>query len=945
MINLKGILLTISFVFVLSGCDVKESYNDDSCIKTLNDLRINGEYSYSKATGDVCHSLDISARKYKSSASSEAFIYPYSENAFLHEDTAQRYNTQAIQKNESAQSQIKKKEKIMNLSLVSIPLLICLVLFLLHTYFYQDKKQSKKNSVIQFILFFSILWFLVLLFTYAEYAQIAQVRSSIWSANKVARITMISELKKDERTSTQVLANSTDNEALKDIMDFNKLFTCISNNQIYHIETRQYWFDHFKTDKDLSEFYYRKNVPYIIDVDKSDERKIGYRLGKVGQLVGIEVKNCGDVKFPVMNISESLFDKMIKIKLKDILHNAITQRKYAENLELIKNAYITEYGSTIPVIRDYEIIIDFFSQEYLKGVIFGSIKTEGKYNKQVVIERNFDNLYELQSNSEKIVENIKGERCIANGEFLKKTKESVQKYFQDSDEDRMIHQFDCVSFENDTVAPISSFAYRYEDNESIVKSLVEDYRSSSNALAKQQGEYLKAEYVKVAKGHLKALEGFTSHEMRLVHLYNQGGEAQSEFISFIKRKSNEHTKTYARLIDVSMFDISQALPDFTADDEPMVETTISMVNEHLASLIDQIDLDIENMSNDITSTMLEYNLDDSTLLDNALEGNTKAIKASFTNYADNAASKLNRINRFVCNGDVETCNDVQDDFDGVREWNQSLNDMREEGTKLLTVGLTAYGASTAISAFLDFGKHNDKNNIKATFGKSSKVLVFKSLIDVIKAGAKLVTYLGAALIIASAMMEFIYFIPSIVSTFYYATQYYFFEYFIYSAIFFLSVSLMTSFSVEKQKKMLLRFIMMYFSPIFMSAIIPIVSYLFFIFVELILNYLPTISSMNLIDSGDSLITKVISLIFGYFALIIVVPFVILFMYKYIISSAAQVMSHISKENSLAQGSQMLDRGKDIAMFASGATVAKKVSTIDKQNKRRKKQEEKNKREE
>ncbi|HCE3702276.1 TPA: hypothetical protein NG682_000964 [Vibrio parahaemolyticus] len=942
MNKIKRIIFTTFFITLLSGCNFTEQLNDESCITSFNDLKSsNDQFSLFKADGGICQSLDIGARRNKAEYLKYKPFSPYSENQFLDEETAIRYNVQAQQKYDSAVSSRADKKKILGTSIYSWALTALIVIFLIHRQLFQNASEQGKNKNIKFFATLVCMMILIQFLARSDLLNVIQVRATLETGNYLARSTMIAELKEFENTAIKGFTDHSDNEAILDVLALTKINVCLSRTQNYHIEENQYAMNLFDSPKAIHDFYYKKNEPFIIGQER-DERKIGYRIGDAGLLVGVEIANCGVDKFSSSNVSQSTFQKLIAIDFKDTLHNAIIGRSYYEGGLKLKAAYISEYRDTLYSHSNLKEILDLYSKEYKKGLIWGSVKTSNEYYRSTVIDSNFDNLMYLQSLNDQIAKNLSKSQCVRQGAFVKETNKQITEYL--SDQAYQITEFECVDFADDTVQPLNPVAYLYEDNKTLVDQSITMYKEASYPIAQEAVDYLKAEYKKVNEGYLKLMEGMSNHEKILVHYYNQGAEAQSDFLSYINKQSNNMIRVYAELIDVHKFEYTQALPDFNLEENPPIDTTISQVNAHLKPLIEAVDTKTEFVANDLTTSMLEYTLDDSSFINDAANGDTQALKSGLTEYANITVNRLSRMGRFACNGDKDKCADVQENFEGFTEWNRMSEDLKELAKPLIVVGLTGYVSGAASEAFVNFGKHKNKDDHQAIFGKNSKVGAVSSLVEALKDGSYFLMILGTALYVLSLVMDAIYYLPTIPATWHFLTQFYFFELFSFMSIVFVASVMQTAFTFERQRKALLFFLLLYVSPITLSVLVASLNYLNYTFLELIINYIPTISGLTLGSDHENVLDQIINLIFSQVSLFVGIFILSIFIIKSTYSSSAKMMNDLLVDNSIEEGNRVLDQGKNVTASVVGYNAMKKTMNKVSQNKQKRKEREKDKQE-
>ncbi len=164
------------------------------------------------------------------------------------------------------------------------------------------------------------------------------------------------------------------------------------------------------------------------------------------------------------------------------------------------------------------------------------------------------------------------------------------------------------------------------------------------------------------------------------------------------------------------------------------------------------------------------------------------------------------------------------------------------------------------------------------------------------------------------------------------------------SIVFVAAVMQTAFTVERQRKALLFFLLLYVSPITLSVLVASLNYITYRFMELIINYIPTISGLTLGSDHANILDQIIDLIFSQVSLFVGIFILSIFIIKLTYSRAAKMLNKLLVDNSIEEGNRVLDQGKNVTASVVGYNAMKKTMNKVSQNKQKRKEREKNKQE-
>ena len=935
------VLLSIALV----GCNVDEpKYDDESCIKNLNDLRSGSSYDISKATNKPCFSQDISVRKLKTHYTvntAEGTTYePYTANEFIDQDTADRYNAMANTKNETAKTKQDLKIKLDNVYMnvlddddnkhLTLFFIAVCIFFFYYFLIYNTKEEQEKNSPLKYFSYIALLFFSLSIFVHSEIAQVKTNDLSIKIGTKQARVSMINALNEVNYKSTELLRENSNNEALVDTIDFIKTNVCMSNNQKYYIENKELlWYEVAQTEEELIESYFNKNKTYIIGNEEvtnifgdvvQEKARIGYHVNNANLITGVVFEDCAEVKFVSRTISDDMLETMNAVEFSKRLSNALDNKAYEDNARLLISAYYDLYGDTLFTNNLLSELIVLFTNEYKKGLIFGYIiADEGEQS------INSDNLTNLQSYADSIYDSLNEAQCLKQGDLVKDTQNHLEKF--KADNTIGISKTDCVTFTENEIIASTLHAYAYHKNEDIVDEKIRATLDVSEATVLESSEYLIDEYAVVNDAYISIMSELSSFDKTLAFYWNQGAEAHSKFLSYLYSQSNDYINTHAQIIDVSRFDYSQALPSFTLDPEPMIDTSISQVNAIVEPLLNQIDKESDLVSMNVANSMLEYKLDDSSFkIGDALSGDLSSLSDSLTDFKNATERKLSSFSKMTCNGSKSECDEILKDYDGVQEWNAASDTLIEVGTPAILVGTAGKITFSATEAALKYGKKKQSKNTKqAKFGKRSKAGVIDTFNSFLKGAAETILSIGFLSVAIGFLMKFVYHIPAIPADWFYMTQYFFSELMNFLPITVIWIVILTKFSVRALKYGFYLIACMFVYQPLMSFIIPTMTHLMQNAIVMILNIVPSITAL-MIDDSSSTLGQLFNVFYSLLSIFLVILIGSLVLVKSVISIFRKITSVTMFDSSASHATQLVNRVESSAKFASGLSSAKVLTS-------------------
>lgn len=940
-------LILVFMSFALVGCDVEEpKYNDNSCINSLNDLVTGSSYDIDKATGEPCFSLDTSVRKLKTHytvQTANGVLYePYRENQYINEDTAARYNAMANSKNENGKRQQVLKQKLNNVYLGIVDdsdaaqygiIVLAICFFLLYHFFInKESEEQSRNSPIKYFVSLVLISFALYQITNDEVVNVKLNDISIRINNAESRKSMINALNDFHSKSSNLVRKHSMNEAITDTLDLMKLNVCLSNNQKLHIENSQsVWYGRIESEKEMIDLYFQKNIPYIIGDEVSvnpfgdietDAKKIGYYVNDLNLITGVKFADCGEVKFVSYSLSSSTIERMKAVNFSKHLSSALSAKAYKNNLDFLVRDFQSEYGDSVSENDELIELVVLFSIEYKKGLIFGYVKPKDKENPTRTIDAT--HLSNNLSYADSMYVNLSEAQCLKRGDLVKDSIKAIEEFQGGSD--TAITQTECISFDETELVPATLTPYAYHENKLLVDEKIRSVLDLAEPTVLEAAKQLSNEYKIVNDEFVKTISELSNLDKSLTYLWNQGGESHGKFLNILYSQSNDYIKTHALLLDVSRMDYSLALPSFTLDDEPMIDTDINQVNALLKPLSDLLDTDTELVSMNVSNSMLEYKLDNTAFnVGDVFTGGTSAISDALTNFKEATSKKLSSFARMTCNGKKSECDEMLLNYDGVKEWNQSADTAIEIGVPAVLIGTAGNITFSATEALLKFGKKKPKANTKtAKFGKRSKSGALNVVNSGLKTTSEIVQNIGITAIVLGYLMKAVYFIPTVVGDWYHTTQFYYSELMVFLPITMLWIVVSTKYTVNAMKYGVYLIICAFAYMPLMSFLIPMITHLIHNGVISILNAIPSISGLMMTESNGTM-DQITNIIIALIGVLFVVMFSSIMLAKSVLASARKLTSKTSFDSASNQATQLMSNVESVAQSTSGYKLTKTMN--------------------
>lgn len=927
---LKKFLLLLPMISLLTGC--LQEPTDDQCITELDQLN-------DKNMPVTCASLDEFSQLNNVYEITNSNNQEFTPNRFITKEEALRKNTIQSQLNHQSQQHLNHKQKFTEI--VSIEFVIGANLFLTIFLYMRNKEKSFKKGLATSSVVLSLLYFQIVLF-YSNDFELLMNRSVQYVQNTVAKSGY--KAVKVELDQRDLLINNTNKkEAFYDIESLNKINTCMNNNRRNLLKEEEQRLDKYDSKAEVLFLYNTKNDPFIGTIEESvkynyltgdsNVSKAGYNhikpndylVEKSQDVSDISRKNidykisddngyptissisfyeCGDITFTQKTVSSDLKDKLKIIRFKEELHKAVENNNINSGWEKIKTAYLSNSSDQLEIDKTTKIaqLLILYTYEFKKSIFVGSVLT-GYDNSSEIVSSNFSNLKKRLEVSDTWYDRLNAGRCVFESEFFKKTTDE----FEDFEEQGIMESYQCLSFSNNQMKLASDQQFNIIDEEDLIKDYTDEQRLQAEDIAVLMVDSLALEYDKVTSLFKKEIEDLFDVEETLVNIINRGAYASSDFYYKAFNRNNVYGKYYSELMNVSEMNYSKSLPNFS--NLPLYERENISANLYNADYVDSFSIKTYNdttfekdtKSADIASSVLES----STMFGQSKYSSTMGALTSVfdlstlkTDVIDTISQNLNNINKMTCMDTEEmSCIEKMNSFDGVSTWSNTSDNFAIASVEMLKKALIVKISSVFIETLNDKANSKRKGDTKDSGVQlgSNKNKVFSVIASGLDTLAYLMFMAGLIFAVLSNIMEIVFHIPFMITSYAKLMQIYMLWLLPFAFIGVIQIGFMTNNSIKDYQKTLVVIIEGILYSLWFATIIELMIMLTSFGLKFTLDTIQLISasffeSLN-INETDHQIIVVIGKILSSFFLV----FAVVFGTIHILKKAATIFERISTQ--------------------------------------------------
>ncbi|SGY94750.1 hypothetical protein [Moritella viscosa] len=691
--NILKIIIIPILLLGLSGCF---EHTNDACIKKAEDVKITYKSCKDQnkfLTETNFHVLDAERTPY------------YDTSGGLSSSEVKRLNNNAINAEHNLTKLHEVKVYVADIILSFIPFAAFIIVPIGLYRTIRRAREGKPHKI-----YFSLAMLLLISsFTYYVVSSNDFIRSIGSSLNAVSQVLFTANVKvslTDSHQKKSQIKSYSKNELLEDAKALNKIGVCLSNNQKNTLERLQIGINlsdkKLLSQKDVVDFYYEKNIPYVKYYDKRTNKKISYTTNKYGLIHKVFLAKCGEITAANKQISSAVFAIMEDVNFNSITHNAIKNKTLESSWHEIQTAYENKYLMTENAKLRLVQLAVIYLVEYKKGLIIGSVEfgydagKDPKYlaGKQEYIDFDSSNLQSFLSKSDAIYENINESICITKADLVKETINDLK----DFDTTSFMSQYDCVNFDKESgtlsASTTSNKIYDNSNKQEIDTNIVR-LVNRTNPLVEESVKDLIAGYAAIDDLFIDIVDSLYSFEEDVATIINKGYFAQGDFYHYLNTNTNGYLSMYSELNDVLDISYTQALPNYASGDDTVESNlyayTSGYINYFLNPIFDQLDLSLSAAPSSYSSHAIEiatdssrYNIDKTDLV------STRNAETLFYNGLDAMTNIFKSLDKFVCADDA-TCAEKQEDYQGVPEV-QKLSENLKTGSAF------AFGSGLALKA-------------------------------------------------------------------------------------------------------------------------------------------------------------------------------------------------------------------------------------------------------
>jgi len=560
------------------------------------------------------------------------------------------------------------------------------------------------------------------------------------------------------------ISNSSKNEALRDIEAMHKINICLSNNQKSHLERLENTRNRLISQKDVVDFYYKKNTPYLKFYEKRINQKISYLIDKYGVINSISFANCGEIKTNKNIISPELFEIMEYVNFNNIIHNAIKSKALESGWNTISTKYKSKYFDSDKAKRRLMQLAILYLSEYKKGLLIGSIEVDYEAGKssgylagtKPVIDFDSSNLESFLSNSDEIYSNINQSICLPRADLINDTINRIKEF----DTTQHMSQYDCVDFKDKKLVSSSTSNKIYNnDNQFEIDTNIARIVEKTRDLVDASTTDLISEYKKVDDLFLTIVDNLYNFEKDVNRILNRGYFAMGDFYKYTNTQSNEYLTMFSELNDVLDISFAKALPNYSSGDDATESNLYAYesgyINYFMTPIFDKIDTSQSSAPSNYSSIGLEVATDTSSYnIDKEELFSVSNVENLFTTGVKAMSNVFNSVKRMTCN-DGNTCLDEQKEYNGVLEIQNLSSNLKTGAAFGLAVGFTGKVSAMTLDAV---ATHKAKSSFK--MGKKKKRVSFgnaiKSAGNMINGVSNFMIITSVIALVLSALLDFIF---------------------------------------------------------------------------------------------------------------------------------------------------------------------------------------------
>ncbi|WP_075497992.1 hypothetical protein [Moritella viscosa] len=931
--NILKLIITPILLLSLSGCF---EHTNESCIEKAEEVTITYKSCKDQnkfLTETNFHVLDAKSSPY------------YDTSGGLSESEVTRLNNNAI----NAENNLAKLYEIqMYVADIVLSLFVYATFIIVPIGLYRTIQRAKEGKPHK--VYFSLTMFLIISsFTYYVVSSNHFTRSIAGSLNAVSQVLFTANVKLSLTESQQKKAqikSFSKNELLEDARALIHIGVCLNNNQRNTLERQQIGVDlssdKLISQKDVVDFYYKKNVPYVKYYDKRTNKKISYTINKFGLIHKIFLADCGEITANNKQISSAVFNIMEEVNFNSITHNAIKNKTLESSWNEIQTAYEEKYLMTENAkLRLMQLAI-IYLLEYKKGFIIGSVELGYDAGKnpdylagtQKYIDFDSSNLQSFLTKTDAIYDNINESICITNAELVKETINDLE----DFDTTSFMSQYDCVNFdkENGTFSAATTSNKIYDNNnKQEIETNIVRLVNKTNPLVEDSVEDLIAGYAAIDDLFIEIVDSLYSFEEDVGTIINKGYFAQGDFYHYLNTNTNGYLSMYSELNDVLDISYAKALPNYATGDDNVESNlhayTSGHINYFLNPIFDQIDVSLSVAPSSYSSQAIEIATDSSRYNFNRTElVSTKNAETLFYNGLDAMTNIFKSLDKFVC-ADDETCAEKQEDFQGVPEVQKLSENLKTGSAFAFGSGLALKAGGMTLEAIT---KQSSENSTYKQGKKKKKKSHLKNIGNGIGAAinetGNLMIGSGVIAVVSATIIDFQFKYEKIFLLF---TEVFITFYLLLLPFFILisySVFIWTWKDTEKSKKVVMfsfnATVYPYMFLVALSITLPINN----IARALNMKYMPTISSYTNFDSdSSSMILGLIGPIFQIITTLIITFGLIYIALKTILKEVKPLVDNVM-QNGFNNLEEFIDRKESEKFIAKVMITNKTLKTIAKQ---------------
>jgi hypothetical protein len=568
----------------------------------------------------------------------------------------------------------------------------------------------------------------------------------------------------ETRMEKSSISSSSKNEALRDIEAMHKINICLSNNQKSHLERLENTWNRLISQKDIVDFYYKKNTPYLKFYEKRTNQKISYMIDKYGVINSISFANCGEIKTNKNIMAPELLEIMEYVNFNNIIHNAIKSKALESGWNTISTKYKSKYFDTGKAKRRLMQLAILYLSEYKKGLLIGSVEVDYEAGKssdylagtKPVIDFDSSNLEYFLSNSDEIYSNINQSICLPRADLINDTINRIEEF----DTTQHMSQYDCVDFKNKKLVSSSTSNKIYNnDNQFEIDINIARIVEKTRDLVDASTTDLISEYKKVDDLYLTIINDLYNFEKDVNRILNRGYFAMGDFYKYTNTQSNEYLTMFSELNDVLDISFAKALPNYSSGNDATESNLYAYesgyINYFMTPIFDKIDTSQSSSPSNYSSIGLEVATDTSSYnIDKEELFSVSNVENLFTTGVNAMSNVFNSVKRMTCN-DGNTCLDEQKDYNGVLEIQNLSSNLKTGAAFGLAVGFTGKVSAMTLDAV---ATHKAKSSFK--MGKKKKRVSFgraiKSAGNMINGVSNFMIVTSVIALVLSALLDFIF---------------------------------------------------------------------------------------------------------------------------------------------------------------------------------------------